>query len=130
MLACKRSPMFLNHKSLILLFLIAFVLTQWSCQRGRSNQADSPEEWTTKDLTESNLQFILTFYPRIAEANKKVMTDRARLLDLRNDYRYVIRKNNHFGWINQLAEEYGYGEKFFNDSLTRRECKAHTDTLL
>ncbi len=130
MLACKRSPMFLNHKSLILLFLIAIVLTQWSCQRGRSNQADSPEEWTIKDLTESNLQFILTFYPRIAEANKKVMTDRARLLDLRNDYRYVIRKNNHFGWINQLAEEYGYGENFFNDSLTRREYKAQIDTLL
>ena len=126
----KCSPMLSNHKSLILLFLIVIMLTQWSCQRGRGSQTDPVELSTTKELTETNRKFILTFYPFIIEANKKVMTDRARLLDLRNDYRHVIRKKNHLEWINRLAENYEYSDDFFNDTLTRRQYKARVDTLL
>jgi Bax protein len=122
--------MLFNKKTIILFLLIVIVLTQWSCQPRQDSRVDPPELWTTKDLTETNRNFILTFYPIIVEANKKVMTDRARLLDLRNDYRYVIRKKNNLKWINQLAEEYEFGEGFFSDSLTRREYKKRIDTLL
>jgi Bax protein len=122
--------MFLNKKFFILLLLIVIVLTQWTCQPGLGSRSDPPELWTTKALTETNRKFILTFYPYIVQANKKVMTDRARLLDLRNDYRHVVHKKNHREWINQLADYYEYGEGFFNDSLTRREYKRRIDTML
>ncbi|NCA86144.1 MAG: hypothetical protein EOM83_11320 [Clostridia bacterium] len=121
--------MFLNKKFFILL-LITIVLTQWSCQPGRGSRVDLPELLISKDLTETNQKFILTFYPYIAQANKKVMIDRSRLLDLRNDYRHVIRKKNHLEWINQLADAYEYGEGFFHDSLTRDEYKRRIDTML
>ncbi len=115
-----------------LLFLAAVLTVLYAINSCTYEEADADESEisTIKKLPASHKTFIAEFYPKVVEANKKVMLDRARLIDLRNDYRYVIIRGIRLNWLNNLAEKYKYGEAFFDRSISKDEYKNRIDSLL
>jgi len=112
------------------LFLLIPVMAFFSCQTGGEDTVDMKEIETVKNLTQSHKDFIVDFYPSAVEANKHIMLQRAMLIDLRNDYRHVIIKKRKLNELNKLADEYRFGDDYFNDEISRETYANQIDTLL
>jgi len=101
-----------------------------SCQSGEKQVFDQAEISTVKELPETHKQFIALFYANAVEANTNIMLERAMLINLRNDYKYVMNRNIQLAKLNTLAEKYRFGEDFFNTDISKSAYKRQIDTLL
>jgi Bax protein len=113
--------------------VIAVLLTSIflsSCQSNQEQPIDPDSVKTEKKLTDSNKNFILSFYPSAVEANTKIKLQRSMLINLRDDYRHVIKRKLKLDELNELAEEYRFGEQFFTDTTSLATYQQQIDTLL
>lgn len=102
----------------------------FSCHSNQEQSVDPESVKTVKKLTESNKQFIINFYPSAVEANEKIKLQRSMLINLKDDYRHVIKRKRKLDQLNELAKEYRFGEQFFNDTTSLSTYKNQIDTLL
>lgn len=114
----------------LILLICSLILFVTACNTGSKDTFDPAEIKTVKNLTERHKKFIVDFYPAAVEANQHIMLQRAMLIDLRNDYRHVIIKKHKRDKLNHLADEYRFGETYFNDSTSRQQYVNQIDTLL
>ncbi|MFP4470873.1 MAG: glucosaminidase domain-containing protein [Bacteroidota bacterium] len=105
------------------------MLTFNACKNGQAEISES-DTTTVKTLPEGHKDFIAKFYPGVVDANQEIMLQRAKILDLRNDYAHVVRRGIKIKWLNDLAEEYRFSDDFFNNSLSRSEYKSRIDSML
>jgi len=116
-----------NFNTLRAFLLIVPVLFLISCN---SVKFDEKDITTVKELTDSHKNFIIDFYPKAVEANKKIKLDRALLIDLKNDYRHVIVKGHMMDKLNEIASNYRIGDSVFSQNISRHKYQKLIDTLL
>nr|NQU90774.1 glucosaminidase domain-containing protein [Bacteroidota bacterium] len=81
-------------------------------------------------LPDGHKQFILDFYPKIVEANNKVLADHDKIKDLRSSYQKVSGKESQLAWLNKVAGKYKFGQDMFKPNLSKDEFERLIDTLL
>jgi Bax protein len=110
--------------SILLIFSIV------SCNPKNDKAIDPDEISTVKTLPESHKKFIVSFYPAAVKANNNIKLDRAKLINLRDDYAHVIVKKRKLPWLNDLAAHYRFGDDFFGDTIAKDHYIQKIDTML
>lgn len=120
-----------NHKIFVHLFITSFLLLGVASCKQKGDESFDPDNISTvKNLPDSHKTFIVNFYPAAVKANNDIKLDRAKLINLRDDYKHVIIKKRQFSWINNLAVRYRFGDDFFSESITKGEYLQKIDTML
>nr|NQU94277.1 hypothetical protein [Bacteroidota bacterium] len=114
-------------------FLSAFFLMVmlFSCLNTETKDTfDESEIKTNKPLPDGHKQFILDFYPKIVEANKKVLSVHNKIKDLKSSYQKVSGNKAELIWLNKVAGKYKFDQDMFKPNLSKDEFERLIDTLL
>ena len=120
----------INNLQKVIIFAIPVIFILISCNQPGNKDFNMNAISTVKNLPEGHKNFIATFHPDIADANRKIILERAELINLRDDFHYVIKKKRRLRWLNEIASKYKFGDNFFTNNLTRQTYKQKIDTLL
>jgi Bax protein len=111
--------------------LILFVFILFSFISCNSKKEYNEEDIrTVKPLTEKHINFIVTFYPNVVEANEEVAEERDQILDYRDDYPSAVDRGRKRNRLNKYADKYRLTDSLFTKGMTQDEFSSSMAKLL